>query len=114
MCIKATDEGCVLKVQMEEVKESTSKLDARLTQVEHDVSRMRSETQEGIRSLNTSVANLAHDFGQRFNNTEATVIAEKVAWGKTLRQILTWASIIVLSGCAVAMGVTAYQSIFVK
>lgn len=112
MCLKSTEEGCVLKTQMEEVKEATAKLDTRLTQVEHDVGKMRSETQEGIRALNLSVDNLAHDFGQRFNNIEATVVSEKVEWGKTLRKLLTWTVAIVLSGCAVAMGVHAYQAFF--
>ena len=105
---------CEWKPDFEKLNERVDGIENRMTQVEHDVSKMRSETQEGIRDLSTSVANLAHDFGQRFNNIEATVVAEKVAWGKTLRQILTWTAIIVLSGCAAAMGVSAYQSVFLK
>ncbi len=110
--MKATPEGCELREELKETKTAVAALDTRLTQVEHDVGKMRSETQEGIRALNLSVDNLAHDFGQRFNNIEATVVAEKVEWGKTLRKLLTWTVAIILSGCAVAMGVHAYQAFF--
>ena len=107
MCMRATEEGCVLAAQQEE-------LTKRVTSLEHDVANIRAETQAGfkagaeaMRQLNTSVSNLAHDFGQRFNNIEATVVAEKVEWGKTLRQILKWTARVVLAGCLFAMGVTA-------
>ena len=87
--------------------------------LEHDVAKIRAETQEGfkqgaetMREINTSVANLAHDFAQRFNNMEATVVAEKVEWGKTLRKIALWSAMVLLSGCAVAMGVTIYKNFF--
>ena len=105
---------CEWKPDFERLNQRVDGIETRMTQVEHDVSKMRSETQEGIRSLDTAVANLAHDFAQRFNNIESTVVAEKVAWGKTLRKLLTWTVALVLSGCAVAMGVHAYQSIFLK
>ena len=65
-----------------------------------------------MREINTSVTNLAHDFGQRFNNIEATVVSEKVEWGKTLRKIALWSAMVLLSGCAVAMGVTIYKNFF--
>ncbi|MBQ1344782.1 MAG: hypothetical protein IIY62_00325 [Kiritimatiellae bacterium] len=84
-------------------------IETRLTQVEHDVGKMRSETQEGIRALTASVANLAHDFGQRMNTLDARIVAEKEKWGTTLRSIVTWAVRTILAGCAVAMGVTAYK-----
>ena len=112
MCMRATEEGCVLAAQQNELKE-------RVTVLEHDVAKIRAETQEGfkqgaetMREINTSVANLAHDFGQRFNNMEATVISEKVEWGKTLRKIALWSAMVLLSGCAVAMGVTIYKNFF--
>lgn len=110
MCMKATEEGCVLAAQQEELKE-------RVTVLERDVANIRAETQAGfrqgaetMREINTSIANLAHDFGQRFNNVEATVVAEKVEWGKTLRQILKWTAKVVLLGALVAMGVFTYTS----
>ena len=103
---------CEWKPDFDTLNKRVDGIETRISQVEHDVGKMRSETQEGIRSLNASVDNLAHDFGQRFNNIEATVVAEKVEWGKTLRKLLTWTVAVVLSGCAVAMGVHAYQEFF--
>ena len=111
MCMKATEEGCVLAAQQKELKE-------RVTVLERDVANIRAETQAGfrqgaetMREINTSIANLAHDFGQRFNNVEATVVAEKVEWGKSLRQILKWTAKVVLLGALVAMGVFTYTGI---
>ena len=112
MCMAATTEGCVLAAQQKELKERVSVL-------ERDVANIRTETQAGfkqgaetMREINTSVANLAHDFAKRFNNMEATVVAEKVEWGKTLRKIALWSAMVLLSGCAVAMGVTIYKNFF--
>ena len=48
--MKATPEGCELRDELKEVKTATAALDTRLTNVEHDVALMRSETQEGIRA----------------------------------------------------------------
>ena len=110
MCMAATTEGCVLAAQQKELKERVSVL-------ERDVANIRTETQAGfkqgaetMREINTSVANLAHDFGQRFNNIETTVVAEKVKWGETLRWVVKVATKVVLAGAAVAMGVTAVQN----
>ena len=112
MCMRATEEGCVLAAQQKELKE-------RVTVLERDVANIRAETQAGfkqgaeaMREINISVANLAHDFGQRFNNIETTVVQEKVEWGKTLRKIAQWSAMVLLSGCAVAMGVTIYKNFF--
>lgn len=112
MCMRNSEDGCILAAQQNELKE-------RVTVLEHDVAKIRAETQEGfkqgaetMREINTSVANLAHDFAQRFNNMEATVVAEKVEWGKTLRKIALWSAMVLLSGCAVAMGVTIYKNLF--
>ena len=112
MCMRASEEGCVLAAQQSELKE-------RVTALEADVARIRTETQSGfkqgaeaMREINTSVTNLAHDFGQRFNNIEATVVSEKVEWGKTLRKIALWSAMVLLSGCAAAMGVTIYKNFF--
>lgn len=112
MCMQATEEGCVLAAQQKELKERVSVL-------ERDVANIRAETQAGfkqgaetMREINTSVANLAHDFAQRFNNIETTVVAEKVKWGEVLRLIVKWSAIVILSGCAVAMGLTIYKNFF--
>ncbi len=112
MCMRNTEDGCVLAAQQKELKERVSAL-------ERDVANIRAETRAGfkqgaetLREINTSVTNLAHDFGQRFNNIEATVVSEKVEWGKTLRKIALWSAMVLLSGCAVAMGVTIYKNLF--
>lgn len=112
MCMRNSEEGCVLAAQQNELK-------GRVTVLEREVANIRAETQAGfkqgaetMREINTSVANLAHDFAQRFNNMEATVVAEKVEWGKTLRKIALWSAMVLLSGCAVAMGVTIYKNFF--
>ena len=109
---------CDWKPDFDTLNKRVDGIETRMTQVEHDVGKMRSETQEGFKQgaevmqqISTSVANLAHDFGQRFNNIEATVVAEKVEWGKTLRKILVWTAKTVLAGALVAMGVFTYINI---
>ena len=119
MCMRATEEGCALSNQINALKKDVDSLDRRMTAQEEAVGKMRTETQEGfkqgavaMREINTSVANLAHDFGQRFNNIETTVVAEKVKWGETLRWVVKLTVKVVLAGSAVAMGVTAMEKFF--
>ena len=111
MCMKATPEGCELRDELKETKTAVAALDTRLTKVESDVGKMRSETQEGIRALTASISNLAHDFGSRMNSMDARLVEEKVKWGDTLRKMLLWAVRVILAGCAVAMGVTAWKTL---
>ena len=120
MCMRATEEGCILSEQQKHLAGEVANIDERLTKVEADVGKMRSETQDGFKAgaaqmaaINTSVANLAHDFGQRFNNIETTVVAEKVKWGETLRWVVKMAVRVLLAGAAVAMGVTTLR-MFIK
>lgn len=87
-------------------------MDTRLTQVEQDVGKMRSESQDGFKALTASLANLAHDFGQRFSNIESVAVQEKAKWGDTLRSITRWAVKVLLLGAAVAMGVNIAKSFF--
>ena len=103
---------CEWKPDFESLNTRVDGIETRLTQVEHDVGKMRSETQEGIRALTASVANLAHDFGSRMNSMDARLVEEKVKWGDTLRWVVKAAAIVILSGCAVAMGVSIYKQIF--
>ena len=114
MCMKATPEGCELREELKETKAAVASLDTRLTKVESDVGKMRSETQEGIRALTASVANLAHDFGSRMNSMDARLVEEKVKWGDTLRKMLLWAVRVILVGALAAMGLTAYKTVFVN
>ncbi len=112
MCMKSTPEGCELRDELIQTKSVVSALDARLTKVERDLGSMRSETQEGIRALTESVANLAHDFGSRMNSMDARLVEEKVKWGDTLRTIAKWIAALLVVGCCTAMGLTAYKTIF--
>ena len=119
MCMRATEEGCVLANQQKALEAKVADMGTRLTQVETDIGKIRSETQNGfkqgaetMREINASVSNLAHDFAQRFNNIETTVVAEKVKWGETLRWVVKITVKVVLAGAGVAMGVTAIENFF--
>lgn len=121
MCMKATPEGCELRDELKETKTAVASLDTRLTNVEHDVAKIRSESAEGfkagaeaMRQLNMSIANLAHDFGSRMNSMDARLVEEKVKWGDTLRKILTWGAKALIIGALAAMGLTAYKTVFVN
>lgn len=120
MCVRNTEEGCILSAQQAALKKEVSSLDERMDKLEKEFGTMRSETQDGfkqgavaMREISASVSNFAHDFGQRFNNIETTVVAEKVKWGETLRWVVKVAVKVILAGAAVAMGVTAIQN-FIK
>lgn len=117
MCMRNSEEGCILSEQQAALKKEVSSLDERMDKLEKDFATMRSETQDGfkqgavaMREISASVSNLAHDFGQRFNNIETTVVAEKVKWGETLRWVVKVAVKVILAGAAVAMGVTAIHN----
>ena len=109
---------CDWKPDFDSVSERVTKIEGRMAQVEHDMGKMRSEAQEGFKAgaeqmnaINTSVSNLAHDFGERMNGIDKRLVTEKEKWGDCLRDILKWTVRVVLAGCAVAMGITAWQSI---
>ena len=119
MCMRNTAEGCILSEQQSALKKEVLSLDDRMDKLEKDFATMRSETLDGfrqgaevMREIGESVSNLAHDFGQRFNNIETTVVAEKVKWGETLRWVVKLTVKVVLAGSAVAMGVTAIEKFF--
>ncbi len=118
MCMKNSEESCILQEQQKELKDKVANIDERLTKVETDVGKMRSETQDGFRQgaeamqqINKSVANLAHDFGDRMNTIDKRLVTEKEKWGETLRWIVKWTARVILAGACVAMGVTAYVNI---
>ena len=111
MCMKASEEGCVLKEQLDEVKQVTTEFDSRLTKVEDDVKQMRSEAQYGFRAINTALDNLGHDFGARMNNFDKRIIEEKEKWGNTLRTILLWGAKALILGAGLAMGINLWKSI---
>lgn len=102
---------CDWKPDFESLNARVDGIESRMSQVEHDVGKMRSESQDGFKTLATSLSNLAHDFGSRMNSMDARLVEEKVKWGDTLRKMLLWAVRVILAGCAVAMGVTAWKTL---
>lgn len=119
MCMRATEEGCALSTQIDALKKDVDSLGKRVTAQEDAVRKMRVEAQDGfkhgaesMREINVSVSNLAHDFAQRFNNIETTVVAEKVKWGETLRWVVKLSVKVLLAGAALAMGVNAIENYF--
>lgn len=120
MCMRNSEEGCVLQAQQAELKAKVANMDERLTKVETDVGKMRSETQEGFKQgaeamqqISKSVSDLAHDFGDRMNTIDKRLVAEKEKWGETLRWVVKMAVRVLLAGAAVAMGVTTLR-MFIK
>lgn len=106
------------KPDFDTLNERVDGIESRLEKVENDMGKMRAETQDGfkqgaeaMRTINTSLVNLAHDFGDRMNNLDKRIVAEKEKWGDTLRKIVLWAARILLAGAAVAMGITAWKNI---
>ena len=121
MCMENSEEGCVLKAQQEELRKKVVNIDSRLTQVEHDVGKMRSETQEGFKAgaaqmnaISAAVTNLGHDFGDRMNGFDKRLVTEKEKWGETFRWVVKIVVRLLVAGCAVAMGVTAIQHFMEK
>lgn len=117
MCMRSRAEGCELAAQQEALKKDVAALDRRMTTLENSFDTMRSETQSGfrqgaesMREINKSVSNLAHDFGERMNNLDKRIVAEKEKWGETLRWVVKLTVRVVLAGAAVAMGITAIES----
>ena len=121
MCMENSEEGCILKAQQEELRKKVVNIDSRLTQVEHDVGKMRTETQEGFKAgaaqmnaISTAVNTLGHDFGERMNGFDKRLVTEKEKWGETFRWVVKIVVRLLVAGCAVAMGVTAIQHFMEK
>ena len=114
MCMAKSEEGCVLQEQQNELKGKVEQMDVRLTKVECDVGKMRSETQEGFKAgsaqmhaINVAVTNLGHDFGERMNGLDKRLVTEKEKWGDTFRWVVKMVVRLLVAGCATLMGVTA-------
>lgn len=63
---------CEWKPDFDGLNERVTKIEGRMEQVEHDMGKMRSETQEGFKAgaaqmnaISAAVTNLGHDFGER-------------------------------------------------
>ena len=107
---------CEWKPDFDGLNERVTKIEGRMEQVEHDMGKMRSETQEGFKAgaaqmsaISAAVTNLGHDFGERMNGLDKRLVTEKEKWGETFRWVVKVVVKLLIAGCAVAMGVTAVQ-----
>ena len=75
---------------------------------------MRKESQNGFTRMTEAINALGHDFGERMNLIEKKVVDEKAEWGKVLRKVVLWSAATILSGAAVAMGVTIWKNFVIK
>ena len=109
---------CEWKPDFDTLNARVDGIESRLEKVEYDMGKMRAETQDGfkqgadaMRAINSALAALAHDFGDRMNNLDKRIVAEKEKWGETLRKVVTWTAKVILLGACFAMGITAYLNI---
>lgn len=109
---------CDWKPDFDALNKRVDGIEGRMSQVEHDVGEMRTESQDGFKALTASVANLAHDFGSRMNSMDARLVEEKVKWGDTLRGIVKWTAKVILICVLAAVGLnycaSLYKMIFVQ
>ena len=92
-----------------EVANNLAALDGRVTKVEERMNKMEASLNDGFKSISVSISNLGHDFGNRMNLIEMKVVDEKAEWGRVLRKVVLWSAATLLSGAAVAMGVTIWK-----
>lgn len=109
---------CDWKPDFDTLNKRVDGIESRMLQVEHDVGKMRTESQDGFKALTASLSNLAHDFGSRMNSMDARLVEEKVKWGDTLRGIVKWTAkvilICVLAAVGLNYGASLYKMIFVQ
>ena len=109
---------CDWKPDFDTLNKRVDGIENRMSQVEHDVGKMRTESQDGFKALTASLSNLAHDFGSRMNSMDARLVEEKVKWGDTLRGIVKWTVkvilICVLAAVGLNYGASLYKMIFVN
>ena len=95
-----------------EVANNLAALDGRVTKVEERMNKMEASLNDGFKSLSVSIDNLGHDVGNRVNLIEKKVVDEKQEWGRSFRKWLDWIVKLLIVGCGMAMGVTAWKLIF--
>ena len=107
---------CMMKNSSEkeacEVAKNLAALDGRVTKVEERMNKMEGSLNDGFKSLSVSISNLGHDVGNRVNLIEKKVVDEKQEWGKSFRKWLDWIVKLLILGCGMAMGITAWKLIF--
>ena len=95
-----------------EVANNLAALDGRVTKVEERMNKMEGSLNDGFKSLSVSISNLGHDVGNRVNLIEKKVVDEKQEWGRSFRKWLDWIVKLLIVGCGMAMGMTAWKLIF--
>lgn len=103
-------ESCEAAKSLADLRSRVDAGDKRLTELEGAVAEMRKESQSGFAQMTTAINALGHDFGERMNLIEKKVVDEKAEWGKVLRKVVLWSAATLLSGAAVAMGVTIWKN----
>jgi len=73
MCMKNSEDGCILAAQQKELKEKVTNIDTRLTKVETEMKDCRDENRRGFDDLK---AQLGH------------IYAERAEWSKWMRENL--------------------------
>ena len=117
MCMMGQDgkkESCEVAKSLAELRAHVKDGDKRLTDLETTVADMRKESQSGFTRMTEAINALGHDFGERMNLIEKKVVDEKAEWGKVLRKVVLWSAATLLSGSAVAMGVTIWKNFVIK
>ncbi len=92
MCMKNSEEGCVLSTQQKELAERVDKLEKQMVEVQAIQKQMRSELQQGFADLKTQIGN---------------IYEERKEWSKWMRENLPKAAkwvgkwIVILTGVAI-------------
>ena len=97
-----------------EVAKNLAALDGRVGSLEVRMDKIEGSLADGFKAISSAINTLGHDFGERMNIIERKVVDEKAEWGKTLRKIVIWSAATLLSGAAVAMGVTIWNNFVIK
>lgn len=107
---------CMMKQNGEtescEVAKNLAALDGRVTKVEGRLDKMEGSLSVGFAQVNSSIQQLATDFGQRMNTLDQRIVEEKAKWGECFRNWLGWIVKLLILGCGAAMGMTAWKMIF--
>ena len=95
-----------------EVAKNLAALDGRVGSLEVRMDKMEGSLAVGFTQVNSSIQQLATDFGNRMNTLDQRIVEEKAKWGDCFRNWLGWIVKLLILGCGAAMGMTAYKMIF--
>lgn len=95
-----------------EVAKNLAALDGRVGSLEGRMDKMEGSLSVGFAQVNSSIQQLATDFGTRMNTLDQRIVEEKAKWGDCFRSWLGWIVKLLILGCGAAMGMTAYKMIF--